>query len=63
MYDLPVHSMTSLYQEEREVLESIYESDECFKQLSPTSFSYRVNDEYTHTHDSIYMPADGVCIE
>ena len=49
MYDLPVHSMASLYQEEREVLESIYESDECFKQLSPTSFSYRVNDEYTHT--------------
>lgn len=30
-------------QEEREVLASIYESDECFKQSSPTSFSYRVH--------------------
>ena len=33
-------------QEEREVLASIYESDDCFKQTSLTSFSYRV-----HTHE------------
>ena len=29
-------------QEEREVLCSIYESDECFKEQSSTSFAYRV---------------------
>jgi len=30
-------------QEEREVLCSIYESDECFKEQSASSFSYRVH--------------------
>lgn len=35
-------SSLSLPQEEREVLSSIYESDECFKEISPSSYSYRV---------------------
>ena len=30
-------------QEEREVLQSIYEGDDAFKTLSETSFSYRVS--------------------
>lgn len=29
---------------ELEVLRSIYEGDECFKELSPTSFQYRIGD-------------------
>lgn len=34
--------LTLSLQEEREVLASIYESDESFNQISSTSFSYRV---------------------
>ena len=38
MYMICVYSV----QEERDVLTSIYESDESFKQLTPASFSYKV---------------------
>lgn len=31
-------------EEEREVLCSIYDSDECFKEQSPTSFTYRIGE-------------------
>lgn len=33
---------SELQEEEREVLESIYEGDECFKQVSPDIFQYKV---------------------
>ena len=36
-----VHDLVS--QEEREVLGSIYDSDDCFKEQSATSFTYRVS--------------------
>lgn len=34
--------LVSCVQEELEVLRSIYDGDECFKEISPTSFQYRV---------------------
>lgn len=33
---------SELQDEEREVLLSIYEGDECFKQISPNVFQYKV---------------------
>lgn len=35
-------TFVSCIQEELEVLRSIYDGDECFKEVSPTSFQYRV---------------------
>lgn len=34
-------SETELQEEEREVLLSIYDGDDCFKQITPTSFQYK----------------------
>lgn len=33
----------ALQEEEREVLLSIYEGDECFKEISPNTFQYKVH--------------------
>jgi hypothetical protein len=36
-------SDTELQEEEREVLSSIYDGDDCFKQISPNTFQYKVS--------------------
>lgn len=36
------NDVPTFIQEEREVLSSIYDSDECFKQQNDTTFTYRV---------------------
>ena len=43
-------------QEEREVLCSIYDSDECFKEQSTTSFTYRVSEPYVIHQLSVSNP-------
>lgn len=36
-------STKELQDEEREVLSSIYDGDECFKQVDPNTYQYKVN--------------------
>lgn len=36
-------STKELQDEEREVLSSIYDGDECFKQIDPNTYQYKVN--------------------
>lgn len=36
-------SEAELQEEEREVLLSIYDGDECFKQISPDTYQYKVS--------------------
>ena len=40
-------------QEEREVLGSIYDSDDCFKEQSATSFTYRVSNDWGGLSDRL----------
>lgn len=39
-------SETELQDEEREVLSSIYDGDDCFKQISPNTFQYKVSQKW-----------------
>lgn len=43
VYSINLVQQYFITQEEREVLQSIYEGDDAFKELSETSFSYRVS--------------------
>lgn len=44
-----------LQEEEREVLQSIYDGDEAFKQISPTVFQYKVGFGETNTSFTMRM--------
>ncbi|KAJ8967310.1 hypothetical protein NQ317_013779 [Molorchus minor] len=51
-------SESELQEEEREVLSSIYDGDESFKQISPSVFQYKYGE--TDTARSFYLRSNGV---